>query len=114
MSIDRLVLQMLMLDAGIVPDVSLNPKIISDINDPWAGWDQWSTTPPTSLDDMLKSLSDDDRKKAKRKFRKLWKKAEKAYGLDLSNSNKRFAPSNKSRRRAVVKRLLRDISEGYK
>lgn len=108
MSDSRLLLQLLMLDAGIVPDISLNQSLAGNDYDPFASW---SPEPPTSLDDLLSSLKPAERIRVKRKFRKLWKKAEKAYGIDLSGSSQRWETANiKARRRAVVKRLLRDLS----
>ena len=106
MSDGRLLLQLLMLDAGIVPDIKLSESYCGDPSSPW---EFWSVKKPDNLDVMLESLSENDKKKVKRKFRKLWKKAAKKYRTDLSSSSKDFtSPSLKARRRASVKRMLQD------
>ena len=56
---------------------------------------------------LLDSLSPEDRRSAKRKFRKMWKKAYKKLKLSsCANTKKRPAPAELHRRRAAVYRMI--------
>jgi hypothetical protein len=92
-----LFLQILMLDAGIVPDTSSPHDSPSD-----DFWD-WDAVKPNSINVQLDTLSDEDQKKVKRRYRKLWKKACRRYGVDPKSLK---GPGFSSKKRYLVKRML--------
>jgi hypothetical protein len=95
----NLLLQILMLDAGIVPDVDCDDhKSQEDV----FGFTGWYDKPKT-LDGYLASISPAEKKLVQRRFRKLWRKACKRYGLDPKRLKDKA-----SRRRYVKKMLLED------
>ena len=97
MNSEILFLQILMLDAGIVPDTSSSQSMISD-----DFWD-WNTVKPDSINVQLSTLSTEDQKKIKRRYRKLWKKACRRFGIDPSSLK---GSGFSSRKRCLVKRML--------
>jgi len=99
----NLLLQILMLDAGIVPDIENSTSVLSE--DPYSfGFTGWHHKPKT-LDELLVSLSPDEKKVVQRRFRKLWKKAAKRYKLDPK------LVRSKSERRHLVKKMLLEDSK---
>ena len=98
----NLLLQILMLDAGIVPDVE-NSSTTPPEDSFLSGYSGWHHKPKT-LDELLTSLSSDEKKVVQRRFRKLWKKAAKRYSLDHKTVR------SKSERRHLVKRMLLEDS----
>jgi len=100
MNSDKLLLQILMLDAGIAPDVQTSGPLHAE--DTFGFFYQ---PLPKTLDELLETLPLDERKAMKRKFRKLWKKAAKRYG-----HNPKLMKA-KGERRYLVKKMLLEDSE---
>jgi hypothetical protein len=64
---------------------------------------------PPNIIKQLDAMSAEDRRKMKRKFRKLWKKAYKKYGLQSEKYDiNRVSRNEKSRRLSVVYRAFRE------
>ncbi len=84
----EIMIHMKMLDEGIVP---------------------YGVVPPAILE-QLNNLSDDDRRKMKRKFRKLWRKAYKKHGMTtLKDNNDSITRGEKSRRLVMVYTEFREV-----
>ena len=99
----NLLLQILMLDAGIVPDVgneSNRPQ-----TDPRGLGLIGTVHKPKTLDDLFASLPQNEKKVLQRRFRKLWRKACRRYGMDPR------AIRSRAERRFVVKKMLLEDSD---
>ncbi len=90
-----------MLDAGIVPDTENSNMVRSEDPSLYSFTGRYNKT--KTLDELLTSLSTDEKKVVQRRFRKLWKKAAKRYKL-----NPKLVKSKSERRHLVKKMLLED------
>ena len=64
---------------------------------------------PPGIIQQLEAMSQHDRRKMKRKFRKLWRRAYKKYGLKtLEAPDDKITRSEKSRRLTLVYRSFRE------
>lgn len=68
-----LILQMLMLDSGIIP---------------YSGYFFYSDADMQTIDKRISSLDPDERRAVKRKFRKLWRKAAKRLDIFLEETGR--------------------------
>ena len=99
----NVLLQILMLDSGIVPDVENSYSV--DPEQDIFGFSSWDYSNKKTVDELLSTLSKKEKKAACRKFRKLWRKACKRYDIDPGSTT---AKSRSVRRHMVKKMLLED------
>ena len=83
-----------MIEAGIAPFHSL-----------------YAYDPPEKIGKAIESLSPEEQRRAKRKFRKMWKKAYKALQIEACAKGVKPRPSEiRRRRQAVYRMFLSDLS----
>jgi len=96
-------LQFLMLDAGIIPDIDLfSTQLSLKLN---------------NIDNSMSSLSAEQQRIYKRRFRKLWRKAARKYGyfeMLQEQTGGLLILTEKSIRRNIVKRMLCELAKNYK
>ena len=84
---DRMLLELKMLDKGIVPNLDYRKNV----------------------SDQLSLMTPEESRRAKRKFRKLYKKAYKKLGINFDASKKPSAFELRRRQAAVYRMILSDI-----
>ena len=85
--LSNILVEMKMIDSGIAPYTAIG-------------------TGGAPLEDVIQTLSPEEQRKAKRKFRKMWRRAYKEFRIQDQRRGQKPTPIELNRRKAVVYRMI--------